>query len=320
MMKIALVIAYFGELPKYADFFWKSLEYNSSIDVILFTDQKIYYNKSNLKVINCSFEYIVERIQEKFDFEIVCNRPYKLCDYKPAYGYIFSEELKKYDFWGHCDLDMILGDVRKFLSDEILSEHDKIYQHGHMCLYKNTFENNTRFMSTVGMSYKEVFRTPIICVFDEIIGMQRKYDLLGISSYKKTEYADISPWRDSFKRVESHLNKNEKDGFNYRLQVFYWEKGKIYRAYVEEERVRTDEFIYLHFQKRKLCPENTKIINADKFFITREGFITKPVLGAPTKDEIIMYNGSRAIFELKKRIDLFVFTWKRRFNKYIMKR
>lgn len=33
-------------------------------------------------------------------------------------------------------------------------------------------------------------------------------------------------------------------------QVFYWENGKLYRAYLEGGNVRTDEFIYLHFQKK----------------------------------------------------------------------
>ena len=44
------------------------------------------------------------------------NSPYKLCDYKPVYGLIFDEDLQDYDFWGHCDVDLIFGDIRKFIN------------------------------------------------------------------------------------------------------------------------------------------------------------------------------------------------------------
>jgi hypothetical protein len=35
------------------------------------------------------------------------RNPYKICDWKPFYGHIFREYLVAYDFWGHCDMDII---------------------------------------------------------------------------------------------------------------------------------------------------------------------------------------------------------------------
>jgi hypothetical protein len=48
-------------------------------------------------------------------------------------------------------LDLIFGDVRKFMTDEILSDHDFInvrhdYTTGVLALYKNTTLMNTFFM------------------------------------------------------------------------------------------------------------------------------------------------------------------------------
>ena len=117
--KIALVIPYFGKLPSYIDIFFKSLEFNKQIDVILFTDQDCNYDLPNLIVYKTSFEKIKAKIQNKFPFEICLNKPYKLCDYRPSFGYVFDEELKDYEFWGYCDLDEVLGDIMYFLNDDL---------------------------------------------------------------------------------------------------------------------------------------------------------------------------------------------------------
>ena len=52
----------------------------------------------NVKVIKSTFEDIRNIIQSKFDFKIILDQPYKLCDYKPSYGYVFEEYIKEYDF------------------------------------------------------------------------------------------------------------------------------------------------------------------------------------------------------------------------------
>lgn len=43
-----------------------------------------------------------------------------MCDYKPTYGLAFKKWLGKYDFWGYCDFDLLLGNLRKFFTDEVL--------------------------------------------------------------------------------------------------------------------------------------------------------------------------------------------------------
>ena len=47
------------------------------------------------------------------------KRAYKICDIKSAFGDIFSEEVKNYDFWGHCDMD-----VRSFMTADLLNKYD----------------------------------------------------------------------------------------------------------------------------------------------------------------------------------------------------
>ena len=49
--------------------------------------------------------------------------------------------VKKYDFWGYCDLDLIFGDIRKFVNEEVLNTYEKIYNRGHLTLFKNSLNS-----------------------------------------------------------------------------------------------------------------------------------------------------------------------------------
>ena len=72
-----------------------------------------------------------------FDFDATCGTSYKICDYRPFFGEIYKEYTKGYDFWGWCDTDIILGNIRKFISDNVLNEYSKINYSPHFSLIKN---------------------------------------------------------------------------------------------------------------------------------------------------------------------------------------
>lgn len=57
--------------------------------------------------------------------------------YKPAYGAALMEDLIKYDFWGYCDVDLIFGDLKIFITDDILDRNDRIYNLDHFTLFRN---------------------------------------------------------------------------------------------------------------------------------------------------------------------------------------
>ena len=102
MKKIAYILPYFGHLPKEFGFWLISCQMNPTVDWLLFTDDRTKFNyPPNVKVTYCTFEDIKNKAQACFDFQIVLDRPYKLCDYKAAYGDIFKTELTGYDYWGY---------------------------------------------------------------------------------------------------------------------------------------------------------------------------------------------------------------------------
>jgi hypothetical protein len=82
---------------------------------------------------------------------------------------IHEEEIKGYDFWGFCDLDLIWGDLRRFLTDDVLT-HELISAHrdrvsGHCCVIQNTEKMRNAFMKS--KIWKEVCASEKNYRFDE---------------------------------------------------------------------------------------------------------------------------------------------------------
>lgn len=48
----------------------------------------------------------------------------KLCDFKPALGEMYANEVADYDFWGHTDLDCVYGPLWDYVTDELLADCD----------------------------------------------------------------------------------------------------------------------------------------------------------------------------------------------------
>ena len=193
MHSIAYVVPYFGKFPKGFQFWLMSCGCNPSIDWLIFTDDHTEYNyPENVKVTYWSFEQMRERVQSIYDFPISLERPYKLCDFKPAYGEIFAKELQGYEFWGDCDIDLVWGNIRKFYTDDILERYEKIGFNGHSMLFRNTPQVNARYRTTIEglLSYREAFSVDKSFAFDEP-GMDAIYEALDIPVYKEIDFANL---------------------------------------------------------------------------------------------------------------------------------
>jgi hypothetical protein len=69
----------------------------------------------------------------------------RLCDVGPAYGLIFVDAIEGFDFWGHCDMDLVFDDIRRFLTPDILQAYTKVLIHGHLSLHRNRDDVNHYF-------------------------------------------------------------------------------------------------------------------------------------------------------------------------------
>lgn len=126
----------------------------------------------------------------------------------------------------------------------------------------------------------------------------------GIPLFERRIFADISRLYHRFRLA--------LDDVNYKNQVFYWEDGKLYRAFLDGEAVFTEEFLYIHFSGRKLGKADFDEEAAMAFFISPEGFCLKEK-GCPSKTEILTNNrfpGKIQEAYERNRAKL-IFKWKR---------
>ena len=147
-MKVAVLAVYFGNLPSFVQLFLASCRKNESFDFFLIGDAwkaigRDVPKNGHVQAIDLN-EF--KRMAEKHTgFKPAFSSPYKLCDYKPALGEIFKEVLSGYDYWGFCDIDIILGDMDSFLDD--LDAYDVFstcsnYLSGPLYFFRNTEKIN----------------------------------------------------------------------------------------------------------------------------------------------------------------------------------
>ena len=169
---IAIIICWHGPYPWYLPYFIHSCSFNPTLDFFIITDNKtIIANKpDNVIIVYKTIGEIKASASQKLSFSVNLDYPYKFCDYKPAYGFLFPEIVEGYDFWGQSDLDIICGNIRTFITEEMLKIYDFIslrhdYTTGCFALYRNNRKMNTFFMRS--KDYQLVFANAKHYCFDE---------------------------------------------------------------------------------------------------------------------------------------------------------
>lgn len=288
MNKIALIIPYFGTFPNYFKFWLKSVEYNSFIDWILITDVNVKYDYPNNVIMKIfTIEELRTFIQSKFDFKISLESPYKLCDFRPAYGYIFNDWIKQYEFWGYCDMDMIYGNLSIYLTDELLCRYNKIFNNGHLTIVRNREDYNTLFKKEYAdiANFQIVFSDPRSFFYDEngisvVFSSDSQiakecadfYEKKGFTTmcrmyepdkvYEQVHFEDLAFQYKYFKSI------NKLCGHNV---IFQFNQGSLYRIYTHFFRQQIREIEYLHMQKRTFLIETN---DTSKYTIIPNKFIS----------------------------------------------
>lgn len=278
---ICVVSCYFGRFPVYFGLWLKSCRYNPTVDFLIYTDNNCKEElPPNVSIKQTKLEEIKRRTEEIVGFTVSLEKPYRLCDYKPLFGEIFKADLQKYDFWGYCDLDIIIGDIRKYITDDLLNKYDKINRWGHLSFLRNTDECNERYkLNSVRYGYKEVLTCTRDFGFDE-------YDYTSI--YKKYGFPIFILPEEMYADIRARHKRFRVRNDNYDEQIFYWENGSVYRAYWDDNgRLKKNEYLYIHFKKRGALPVHFEE-TVDSFYITNSGFYEKK--GEVSKEAVRNYN------------------------------
>lgn len=235
------------------DLFFETCKHNETVNWVFFTDCETPINPpNNLTFIEYSFQTYKELVSSKLAINFDPDSPYKLCDIKPALGYIHADLIQGFDFFGYGDIDVVYGNIRKFYTDDVLKYHcisshwDRLS--GHLCLLKNTKLNQQAFYR-IG-KWRELFENPNHLGLDEskfskiylrhkkFPGWLRRiysfHDRYQRSAYFKEQFSTVlfpQPWL---------------DGSLEHPEIWYWKEGKL-----TNNKDKDKQFLYLHFMNWK---------------------------------------------------------------------
>lgn len=247
---ICFVIPYFGKWPFWMPFFLASCRANPSVDWLLFSDcGQIADCPPNVRIVDTGYADYCARVAKTLDIPFAPKNPYKLCDVKPAFGYIHAEELRAYDFWAFGDLDLVWGDLRAYFTAARLAQKDLFATHarrisGHCCLVRNTQDMREAFF--LMRDWRRRMADPVHEALDEgafsRIFIRHKNWPDGLANFA----ARFNPWRRRAEFVEAFSTPDAKvpwvdGGFDFPRR-WSWDHGRL-----TNDRDGAREFPYLHF-------------------------------------------------------------------------
>jgi hypothetical protein len=297
---ILLILPYFGTLPSYSDLFFKSGGANPTVNWLFVTDQPLDAGRlpPNVTLRRTTFASLKKSIDAVLGFETALPSPYKLCDVRPAYGVIFADAIEGVDFWGHCDMDLVFGDIRRFLTPDILHAYTKVLIHGHLSLYRNRDDVNHYFeLEAPNARFRDAVSDPRSLAFEEFGGMKLIFEHHGIPVFRNDAFlAEIKP------QVYRLFMESPP---NARHQCFYWERGRVFRSFWDGWTCCKQEYIYIHLQKRRMQPPNFDVSAADAWFVRPYDFVLK-TSDPTTPREMDRMNPGHIVHDSKRRFFILI--------------
>ena len=200
------------------------------------------------------------------------SRSRKLCEYKQAYGYILKDYIKGYDFWGYGDLDLVYGDIRHFLTDNVLTRQF-LLGWGHLTLLRNDEDATTYFMKQQNgyQDYRDAFTTSKITYFDE-------YGHKGCSD----KWRDCSP-DDCWLEWPFDNASKPKQSYHFNSMTRGWQQvifehvgNKLYMLRFHHGKLERRESLYAHFQHRGFMKD--RVSDYSHFLVVPRAIIDYPNL------------------------------------------
>ena len=264
MERIAFFIPYFGRFNSYFPLWIKTCSHQRQIaDFYIFTDIK--YAKElpeNVKLIHITFEALRQKIQVLYDFKIDLSSYYKFCDLKPAYGEIFRAYAEGYSHWAFGDNDLLWGDWQNMLPNN-WSECDRLGEFGHLTIIKNT--ERMRTLYKYRNAYKIAFSSTYNCFFDE-----RAFN--AICKHNQVEIVPLPIVDCDPRKRKIYLQDKTLD---HKSGVFSYENGHLYQIYKDKSNFSKEEFLYIHFLKRKMDYKDENA-ETDTFVIYDHSILAQP--------------------------------------------
>jgi hypothetical protein len=259
MKSIILILPYFGKWPIWFETHLLSIAKNPTINWLIITDCKLPDNyPENIKFVTTTLQELNKKVNAVVEVNVPLTTR-KFCDLKPAYGAIFNEYSSNYDFWGFCDMDIIWGDIRKFITKDILENYDIISSRkeaisGHFNLFRNTASLNNLYKQV--SNYKELFEESKFKWFDEYVLTNFIKERLIENTFEYKVY-----WPTILLNQERGIDSRQE----YYLNRWMWQNSKMINTKTNEE------VMYLHFINWKRTMKKCEVNygeNNEQFYIS----------------------------------------------------
>ncbi len=276
MKKIAFIITYFGELPFWFPAFQHSCRYNPDIHWLIFSDtDRPEECSENITFIKYSVNDFCNIATKKIGIEITIDNSYlyKICDFKPAFGLIYEDYIQAYDFWGHCDIDIIWGQIDSFVTNDLLEKYDMISSRvnrvsGHFCLYKN-IEKIKKMFFAMPVSLKLLQNKNVCERLDEVHFTEYIHKLITPNILQRFIIKKMRPLNVFWDKVLTTSGKSQRRLIR-ENSSFKWKQGRVYDD-------TGKEMMYIHFHILKKMP-TFKICDIGKknyFYVSSFGISEK---------------------------------------------
>lgn len=259
MYRITLLSPFFGEkFPPTFPILLNSLKDNPTIKFVIPTDIDFSTidNISNVQFVKTSLPALKHKIDLMLGYHAHIISPYKLVDFKPTYGILFNEYIKDSEWWEYFDMDLVFGNISRFLTEDLLDSYDRIFTHGHLTLYRNNELVNNLWNYKYHLHEVPNFQTvathKAIFAFDEWGWGKNKGRGISYALHQVPlvrQFDDISFFADLTPNLFSFRTTN---GTN--ITKFEYYQGSL--AGIDQLQNK-HPYLYVHFQKRTMTNDVT---------------------------------------------------------------
>jgi hypothetical protein len=168
--KALLILPYFGSFGPWFPLYLHSLASQQTLDLLLLSDATPPELPPNARLIPMTFDQLRDRANATLATPVLLHRMRNICDVRPAYGLIFEEFTRGYEYWGFGDEDVLYGDLDGMLAPQLDGIADIVSpgvngKSGHLTLVRNAPRTNELAMRDP--AYKDVLVSIEHWAYDE---------------------------------------------------------------------------------------------------------------------------------------------------------
>lgn len=233
---LIMLCPYFGRWPAWINFFVESCKWNPDVRWRFYTDCGEPENRaSNVDYVPIGFDAYKALARERLNTAFDPSDPYKVCDLRPALGYIHERDVLDYPFFGYGDLDVIYGDISRFYGQERLADFDVASTHperlsGHFAVLRN--------IPAIRGAFERIPDYHTLLEVPHYVGVDEGH----FTQVIKTAMPERSMFVERHSTVLS--TRRWRDGTMNYPQRWFWRDGRL-----TNERDGDREFLYLHFMR-----------------------------------------------------------------------